>query len=309
MRPQRETKRPRYAESPESPDPEASIEESEPTMTSLEPQRKRTRYNEESPQQQMGYRIAATGLPLALPHHASPTPAPASYITSSSPSSARAQTATPLAQRSSNAPQLIGGSYTLQAAGLSIPTNIPAQEMRRRQAEMERELAYQEANPPALPMSQIPDLPPKPTAEDWVPFPDEPIPENEHRRIEAENNRIAKTNQRIERERNNQAAKKSRQKRLEALGNSQRITYDRSASGDWWRLRAMALGASASDYDEVPQQIKDGMVKVIEQRVTAVDEENENIRKQEEARKRIDRTRARAARKGEREASTPERRN
>ncbi|KAH7160239.1 hypothetical protein B0J13DRAFT_617020 [Dactylonectria estremocensis] len=296
MRPQRENKRPRYAESPESPD-SAAIEESEATMTSELPQRKRTRY-EESPRQQLGYRLAPTGLPLALPLLASPTPGPSSYMTSASPSSARAQTATPLAQRLANAPLLIGGSYTLETAGLAIPPNIPINERLRRQAEMGRELAFQEANPPALPASRIGDLPPKPAAQDWIPFPKEMTKKEEDEIVDL-NNEIAKINQRIERERNNQAAKKSRQKRLEALGDTRLILNGCSAECSWWRMRAMAGGASANEWDLVPQQVKDGMVKTIEQRVAAVDEVNETARKQEEARKRLDRTKARAALKEE----------
>ncbi|KAF7546588.1 hypothetical protein G7Z17_g8335 [Cylindrodendrum hubeiense] len=306
MRPHRDRKRPSYAESPD----DASIDDSDGEMASAEPQRKRVRYMEESPQQQLSYRIGNAmpmPMPLAMPQPVAttPPPAPLSFLASASPSATLQQTSPPRARRPSNPLHRVGGSYTLETAGLGVPNNLPHNEIRRRQGEIERELAFQAANPPALPASTIADLPPKPATEDWVSFPDDPIPDEQRLAIEAENNRIAATNQRIERERNNQAAKKSRQKRLEALDNTRIILNDRAAECDWWRMRAMALGASVSDWNLLPKQIKDGMVKVIEDRIAVVDQHNENARKQEEARKRLERTRARAARKEGRNAASP----
>ncbi|KAH6996582.1 hypothetical protein BKA56DRAFT_666787 [Ilyonectria sp. MPI-CAGE-AT-0026] len=312
MRPHRDRKRPRYAESPQSPEsPNAAfVDDSESEMASAEPQRKRTRYTDEPHQQQLSYHFGSGGgISLALPQPAAtpppPPPVAASFLASGSPPSALQQTPAPRARRPSNPLHRVGGSYTLETAGLSLPTNLTPNEASRRQTEIERELAFQAANPPALPASTIADLPPKPATEDWVMFPEDPISDEQRRAIEAENNRIAATNQRIERERNNQAAKKSRQKRLEALDNTRLILNDRAAECDWWRMRAMALGATASDWDLLPRQIKKSMVKVIEERVAVVDQRNEEIRKQDEARKRLERTRARTARKEGRDAASP----
>ncbi|KAK7422242.1 hypothetical protein QQX98_001765 [Neonectria punicea] len=314
MRPSREKKRPFYAESPDSDAADDTNGSPEPGMASTDAPRKRNRLFDESQQQQLQHQqqqltYRPNNMSLVLPQQAS-TPPPAippfgvSALNLPSSHISPASLVSPPNSRidRSHAPHVSVGGFPAEAASLVIPGNLTPNEFHRRANEMERELAYQRANPPALPKSDIPELPEKPPSEPWRRFPNNVTPE-QRRAIEAENNRIATTNQRIERERNNQAAKKSRMKRLEALERTRRILNDRSAECDWWRLKAMSLGASVSEWDNLPDEIKMNMVDEIKDRVQAMDSLLEEDKRDQETRRRTARNKARAALKESREAS------
>ncbi|KPM43579.1 hypothetical protein AK830_g2941 [Neonectria ditissima] len=312
MRSSREKKRQFYAESPNS-DAEDTKESPGPGMASTDAPRKRSRlFNDQQqhqPQQQQQLTYCPNNLGLALPQpaNASPSIHPAFGVSAInlpsqiSAASGILQTPNPRLD-TSHIPRIRVGGYTVDVANLVIPTNLTPGEFQRRVSEMEQELAYQKANPPALPRSDIPELPEKPPSEPWRRFPDDVTPE-QRQAIEAENNRIATTNQRIERERNNQAAKKSRMKRLEALERTRYLLNDRSAECDWWRLKAMSLGASVSEWDNLPEEVKSSMVNDIKDRVQEIDLLMEGDKRDEEARRRTARNKARAALKDNREAS------
>lgn len=189
-------------------------------------------------------------------------------------------------------PRIIGG-VSLEVAGLGIPPNLPLAEIHRRLAEQDLELENQRLSPPALPASRIEDLPDKPVARPWSTFPADITPER-RREIEQENNQIAAENQKVERERNNAAAKKSRLKRLEALDNTRTILDRKAAECDWWKLRAIALGATGSEWLLVPQHAKEGMVLEIQRRVKEVHDQHEEFKKTVDASKRASRNSARA---------------
>lgn len=185
--------------------------------------------------------LASSAVPnnaLILPHVSKPEPVPG-YGFQIAPSPSPAPRRQPLtrsrtqAQRASTTGEMerrVGGA-TFERAGLALPDNLTAAEQNRRLAELDRELRYQSSNPPILPISQVKEVDPKPFTEDWVSFPDD-VDDKERKRIEAENNRIAAINQDIERDRNNQAAKKSREKRLEALKNTRTILNAKCAECD-----------------------------------------------------------------------------
>ncbi|CAM1511182.1 Fc.00g086950.m01.CDS01 [Cosmosporella sp. VM-42] len=191
----------------------------------------------------------------------------------------------------------IGGAL-IEDAGLKIPQVSEAESLRRK-GELEAELEYQREHPPHLPRSRIVDLEEKPRHAPWHEIPDN-CSDEERKRLTKLNNAIATENQKIERDRNNQAAKKSRQKRLEALNDTRKILNEKAAECDWWRMRAMTLGASAKEWEQVPRQVKVAMVKEISNRVDVIHQFHEEEKKREDAVKRTERIKARSAQRGAR---------
>ncbi|KAL7962894.1 hypothetical protein V8C34DRAFT_323430 [Trichoderma compactum] len=213
-----------------------------------------------------------------------PGPAPASIMSAAS----RTQTS-----RSRPSPSLRVGSCSLDEMLLSIPQGLASAEYTRRKDALQHEIAFQERNPPILPPSQVQDLPPKPFIADFLKFPDG-ISDPERLQIETRNNEIAAEHQKIDRQRNNQAAKKSRQARLEALSNTRALLNEKTAECAWFRMKVLALGGSTADWSMVPAGVKTRLVKEIDGRVKVVEGEVADAKKREEAKKRADRNKRRA---------------
>lgn len=184
------------------------------------------------------------------------------------------------------------GNIAFEDAKLSIPQEGSAEQQESIKLKWQNELQRQEENPPALPRSQVPDLPPKSTLIEFHNVPDDAT-EEEKERIRLTNRVLAQESQRIDRERNNQAAKKSRETRLEALHNTRVMLNDKAAECDWLRLKLIQLGGDTSDWDTMDGFVKSRIVEKIAERVTACDQIIAEEKKREEQRKRAERTKAR----------------
>ncbi|KAK4080807.1 hypothetical protein Trihar35433_1912 [Trichoderma harzianum] len=217
-----------------------------------------------------------------------PGPAPTSIMSTASQTPSRTQTI-----RSRTSPSLRMGSCSLDEMLLSIPQGLASAEHTRRKDALQHEITFQERNPPILPPSQVQDLPPKPFIADFLKFPDG-ISDPERLQIEMRNNEIAAEHQKIDRQRNNQAAKKSRQARLEALNNTRVLLNEKTAECAWFRMKVLALGGSTADWNIVPAGVKTRLVKEIDGRVKVVEGEVADAKKREEAKKRADRNKRRA---------------
>ncbi|KAL7933751.1 hypothetical protein V8C35DRAFT_327679 [Trichoderma chlorosporum] len=201
----------------------------------------------------------------------------------------------------SRAPSLRMGSCSLDEMLLSLPQGLASAEHARRKDALHYEINYQEHNPPILPPSQVQDLPPKPFIAEFLKFPDG-ISDPERLQIEKRNNEIAAEHQKIDRQRNNQAAKKSRQARLEALHSTRVLLNEKTAECAWFRMKVLALGGATADWNMVPANVKMRLVKEIDGRVKVIEGEVADTKKREEAKKRADRNKRRAeARKDEEE--------
>jgi hypothetical protein len=184
------------------------------------------------------------------------------------------------------------GEVPFEDVKLSLPHDMPAQEQQAIKRKWQRELQRQEANPPALPPSRIPPLPPKETLEEYHEVP-EGATEEEKQRIRDRNNVIAEQSQKIDRERNNQAAKKSRITRLEKLSNTREILNSKSAECDWMRLKLIQLGGDVAEWDNLEARFKNRIIAKVQERVSACDQQLAEEKKREEQQKRAQRTRAR----------------
>ncbi|KAL6898164.1 hypothetical protein GGI43DRAFT_428423 [Trichoderma evansii] len=192
-----------------------------------------------------------------------------------------------------SSPALRMGSCSLDEMLLTLPHGLASAEHIRRKDSLRYEIDFQEHNPPVLPPSKVKDLPPKPFIPDFLKFP-EGISDHERLEIESRNNKIAAEHQKIDRQRNNQAAKKSRQARLEALNNTRILLNEKTAECAWFRMKVLALGGNTADWNNVPAGVKDRLVKEINGRVKTIDLEVADAKKREDAKKRADRNRRRA---------------
>ena len=184
------------------------------------------------------------------------------------------------------------GNTPLEHIGIQVPAGTAPGAATELKGKWNTEIERQKANPPALPRSQVNQLPPKVHVGDPVPFPHNGS-EQEKQQAQEWNDWLSSETQRVDRERNNRAAKKSRETRLEALQRTRRMLNEAAAERDWLRLKLIQLGGDPTDWDDMDENLKGRIVEIIESRVKASDQQLEQERKQEDARRRAARTRQR----------------
>ncbi|RFU79310.1 hypothetical protein TARUN_2915 [Trichoderma arundinaceum] len=238
---------------------------------------------------------------MPVQRQATATPGAAAAASHSQPSSRTHASRS----RTSSGPALRIGSCSLDEMLLTIPHGLATSEHTRRKGALQNEIDFQERNPPVLPPSRVKDLPPKPFIPDFLKFPDG-IGDPERLLIETRNNEIAAEHQKIDRQRNNQAAKKSRQARLEALNNTRVLLNEKTAECAWFRMKVLALGGNTADWNVVPAGVKTRLIKDIDGRVKTIEVEVADAKKREEAKKRADRNKRRAEAKKDEECQLPQ---
>ncbi|RSL73279.1 hypothetical protein CEP54_000387 [Fusarium duplospermum] len=159
--------------------------------------------------------------------------------------------------------------YPFEKAGLTIPNVESQADYDKIIASVDFELAHQEANPPVLPPSKLKEMAAKPLPE--APY---EIPEDNPRLAEilrAKNKQILEKGKLLDKERNNLAAKATRDRRNEIIAQSRVLLNDREAELNWWKLRAITLGADPNEYQNLPGELKKALLSVVEQRVSEGD--------------------------------------
>lgn len=188
--------------------------------------------------------------------------------------------------------------YPLEDVNLGFPGNLTPNEMARRKAAFREEREFQKKYPPMLPKSALDDLSPKEVLEDF-----HQIPENctEELRvwIEERNNQLAAAHLKLDRARNNDAAKKSRATRVEALDNAKMMLYQKTAECAWFRAKIISMGGDTSGWYRLPQKVKDNMASKVAQRVKTTDAIRAQEKKDEDSKKRSMRNHERNRRKRE----------
>lgn len=185
-----------------------------------------------------------------------------------------------------NWPVLVAG-HSLADLGIDIPPSLGNDELVRRQGAVLEELSYQRNNPPCLPRSKVPDLPPKEEIPDYVEIP--PGVDADTRKLLEENNRISALAQKVERHRNNLAAKKSRGLRVEARDNYRELYVQATAKLFYHRLAGAASGRDPNIWERLPKDIRDDLVGVVRRAERAVETARMTEKKQEDARLRSER--------------------
>lgn len=159
--------------------------------------------------------------------------------------------------------------YPFEKAGLTIPDMASEEDYDKIITSIDFELAHQEANPPVLPPSELKEMAAKPLPE--APY---EIPEDNPRLAEilrAKNKQILEKGKMLDKERNNLAAKATRDRRNEVIFQSRVLLNDREAELNWWKLRAITLGAQPTEFKELSEELKKAILSVVEQRVSEGD--------------------------------------
>ncbi|KAM0563744.1 hypothetical protein ACHAPJ_001476 [Fusarium lateritium] len=169
------------------------------------------------------------------------------------------------------ADRLVGG-VSLQNALLAPSAALPHQEVERRCALIDYELASQQAKAPILPPSTLAQQPPK----EFVGATYRVPAGVNHPRLKAiideKNKRILEKGKQVDLERNNLAAKGTRNRRDESLTKFRRLVNDKEVELNWWRLKAIALGADPREWDVVPGSIKQTMTDDMDRKVRKADD-------------------------------------
>ncbi|KFH44571.1 hypothetical protein ACRE_046250 [Hapsidospora chrysogenum ATCC 11550] len=193
----------------------------------------------------------------------------------------------------------IGGTVPLEQVNLGMPANLTDQQRGQLMTRLQQELKRQEANPPALPPSRIQPLPPKVFTAEYIDITE--VPEEEREAAWEKNKKVSDALQQVEKERNNMAAKKSRETRIEALRQTRAILDDKTAECHWMRLKVIELGGDPTEYDNMTAGLREKLVGVVRQQVAVEDQRNAEIKRRQDANRRAERNKLKAERKREKE--------
>ncbi|KAJ4270514.1 hypothetical protein NW762_002201 [Fusarium torreyae] len=169
------------------------------------------------------------------------------------------------------ADRLVGG-VSLQNALLAPAAALPHQEVERRFALIDYELASQQAKAPILPPSTLAQQPPKEFVGATYRIPAGVNHPRLKAIIDEKNKRILEKGKQVDLERNNLAAKGTRNRRDESLTKFRRLVNDKEVELNWWRLKAIALGADPREWDVVPGSIKQTMTDDMDRKVRKADD-------------------------------------
>ncbi|KAG6088127.1 hypothetical protein E4U15_006776 [Claviceps sp. LM218 group G6] len=169
-----------------------------------------------------------------------------------------------------------------------------------RQAQMRalRRLEYLTENPPALPENTVEEMQPKKVFPDYVKLAAD-ASAAELEAAEKINNAIAQESLRIDRERNNEAAKRSRRLKNENLDNANQLLVQNALQIAWLEAQLSALGGCPEAFDSISPNIKKRLHDKIIDRRDRYYERRRKEKGKRETRKRSEHNRRRAAQKRE----------
>ncbi|KAG5955308.1 hypothetical protein E4U57_003558 [Claviceps arundinis] len=169
-----------------------------------------------------------------------------------------------------------------------------------RQAQMRalRRLEHLTENPPALPENTVEEMQPKKVFPDYVKLAAD-ASAVELEAAEKINNAIAQESLRIDRERNNEAAKRSRRLKNENLDNANQQLVQNALQIAWLEAQLSALGGCPEAFDSISPNIKKRLHDKIIDRRDRYYERRRKEKSKRETRKRSEHNRRRAAQKRE----------
>ncbi|KAF4587520.1 hypothetical protein GQ602_004213 [Ophiocordyceps camponoti-floridani] len=220
---------------------------------------------------------------------------------SPTPSAAPAPRVTP-APPAFALPMILVAGHSLEELGIGIPCYMNPNQSHVLRHAVHRELDYQRRNPPRLPPSKVADLPPKKAMPQYISIPPGAT-ENERHSIEQHNNSVSEKIQRLDRERNNQAAKKSRATRIETLEEYRRLYILTTAMLWFHRLRDAASGQDPDAWEHLGPRVRQDLVNVAEDAARAVESDKLETKKRNEVHQRVQRSHKRTGRRLAMEAS------
>ncbi|KAG8668973.1 hypothetical protein FPOAC2_08280 [Fusarium poae] len=197
------------------------------------------------------------------------------------------------------------GNVTLSRAGLGLPHFLDRDQIHRRISLIDQEIQNQRGRAPILPPSELAQPGPKPFTPKAYNVPASIKDSRVRHFFDKKNHDLCTKNKQIDLDRNNQAAKGTRSRREEALDKHRELANEMAIELNWWRIKAISLGADFREWDQVPDTVKRNMRKEMTERVEKLEaaaakeakkqrsaihsartKENARLSKEDEARKK-----------------------
>lgn len=191
---------------------------------------------------------------------------------------------------------LLFQGYSLEQLKIRIGGLSDPHELQKTHKRVMRALQRPMIDPPVLPENTIGEMDPKQVFPDYVKLADDASRE-ERAAAEIINNRIAAESQRVDRERNNEAAKRSRRLKSENLDNANQRLVDNAFHIAWLEAVVSSLGGMPETYYTIDSAIVQSIRHAIAQRRDACYEQRRKDRTKKETKKRSQRHKNRTRQK------------
>jgi len=175
------------------------------------------------------------------------------------------------------------GSVMIQRAGLGVPRGLSAPETVRRLTSIQEELARQQDIGPVLPPSELSPQVPKGFTPKPYQVPDDIDDRRVHEFFARKNKDLCTRNKQVDLERNNMAAKGTRQRREESLSQYRNMAKDLTIQLHWWRIKAASLGADLKEWDELSGHTLNAFNREMDERMKRLEDEAAKKAKKEKA--------------------------
>ncbi|KJZ78057.1 hypothetical protein HIM_02694 [Hirsutella minnesotensis 3608] len=164
------------------------------------------------------------------------------------------------------------------------------------------EIEFQKSNPPAIPPSEVEHAPPpKKHGKGYIPVP-EPVGQVENletahgepprQLARFQNNDVGLDKTKENRQRNNEAARKSRHVRDETITNLRRLYTETLAKLYYHRLVAIYQGQDPDIWDKLPEEVRNDLVQTGRRNAEILEEDRKKKKRQADARARSARNEA-----------------
>lgn len=179
------------------------------------------------------------------------------------------------------------GGYALADAGLAVTRELNADELAVMNLRLAAEFRRQQDCPPICP-DFWKSLDAKEITRETIPIP--PNATDEVRlEIEAENNKIMEHRKMVDRKRNGQSARKSREYKAKVAAHSLRMNKEQGAHIAWLSLKLVQAGGDPAEWEQVGADVKKGMVREIQGRMAVIERERLRRHQLHEKAKRVTR--------------------
>ncbi|KAG5984311.1 hypothetical protein E4U55_005282 [Claviceps digitariae] len=167
-----------------------------------------------------------------------------------------------------------------------------------RQAQLRalRRLECLTENPPVLPENTVEEMQPKKVFPDYIKLADD-ASKAEKRAAERINNEIAAESLKVDRERNNEAAKRSRRLKNENLENANKLLVQNALHIAWLEAQLSALGGRPDAFDSISPNIKQRLHGKISDSRDSFYEKRKKEKNKRDTKQRNEHNRKRAAQK------------
>ncbi|TWU75524.1 hypothetical protein ED733_005795 [Metarhizium rileyi] len=186
--------------------------------------------------------------------------------------------------------------FPLELVRLSIQDNGDAEELSRRRLAIEKNQEEHRKNPPVIPDHTLGDMSPKKVFPDFIKPVSSASPEDKLA-TERENNRLAAQLQKEDRARNNEAAKRSRLAKSEALANATSLNVTQSIRIAWLEVKVIGLGGDPAEFASVRPDMLDRLRERVLARMDAIYAQRKKNKAEEDSRKRAIRNKERQRKK------------